>query len=113
MFGLPACAWAQEFVRPDSAAQVFKQWLAAYNSGEPGWQAMATSPQNNKGWYGYGFMVSGHGVERQYGHDGSAPGANAALVVLLESGYVMIGLSNVDPGAMENIVNFNVHRLPL
>lgn len=41
MFGLPACAWAQEFVRPDSAAQVFKQWLAAYNNGEPGWQAMA------------------------------------------------------------------------
>lgn len=113
MFGLPACAWAQEFVRPDTAAQVFKQWLAAYNSGEPGWQAMATSPQNNKGWYGYGFMVSGHGVERQHDHDGSAPGANAALVVLPESGYVMIGLNNVDPGAMENVVNFIVHRLPL
>ena len=75
--------------------------------------ALATSPQNNKDWYGYGFMVSGQGAERQYGHEGGAPGANTSLVVLPEAGYVVIGLSNVDPGAMENVVNFIVHRLPL
>lgn len=75
--------------------------------------ALATSPQNNKGWYGYGFMVSGQGAERQYGHEGGAPGANAVLVVLPAAGYVVVGLSNVDPGAMENAVNFIVHRLPL
>jgi len=74
---------------------------------------LATAPQNNKGWYGYGFMVSGQGAERQYGHEGGAPGANTSLVILPESGYVVIGLSNVDPGAMENVVNFIVHRLPL
>ena len=74
---------------------------------------LATSPQNNKAWYGYGFMVGGQGAERQYGHEGGAPGANTSLVVLPESGYVVVGLSNVDPGAMENVVNFIVHRLPL
>ena len=74
---------------------------------------LATAPQNNKAWYGYGFMVSGQGAERQYGHEGGAPGANTSLVILPESGYVVIGLSNVDPGAMENVVNFIVHRLPL
>lgn len=73
----------------------------------------ATSPQNTKGWYGYGFMVSGEGEQRQYGHEGGAPGANAALIVLPSNGYVVIGLSNVDPDAMENVVNFVGNRLPL
>jgi len=73
----------------------------------------ATSPQNTKGWYGYGFMVSGEGEQRQYGHEGGAPGANAALIVLPSEGYVVIGLSNVDPDAMENVVNFVGTRLPL
>jgi len=73
----------------------------------------ATSPQNTKGWYGYGFMVSGEGEQHQYGHEGGAPGANAALIVLPSHGYVVIGLSNVDPDAMENVVNFVGNRLPL
>lgn len=73
----------------------------------------ATSPQNTKRWYGYGFMVSGEGEQRQYGHEGGAPGANAALIVLPSNGYVVIGLSNVDPDAMENVVNFVGNRLPL
>ncbi|OFS90697.1 serine hydrolase [Stenotrophomonas sp. HMSC10F06] len=73
----------------------------------------ATSPQNTKGWYGYGFMVSGEEERRQYGHEGGAPGANAALIVLPSQGYVVIGLSNVDPDAMENVVNFVGNRLPL
>ncbi|MGE8244997.1 MAG: serine hydrolase [Stenotrophomonas maltophilia] len=73
----------------------------------------ATSPQNTKGWYGYGFMVSGEGGQRQYGHEGGAPGANAALIVLPSQGYVVIGLSNVDPDAMENVVNFVGNRLLL
>jgi CubicO group peptidase (beta-lactamase class C family) len=73
----------------------------------------ATSPQNTKGWYGYGFMVSGEDEQRQYGHEGGAPGANAALIVLPSQGYVVIGLSNVDPDAMENVVSFVGNRLPL
>jgi len=73
----------------------------------------ATAPQNHKAWYGYGFMVSGQGEERQYGHEGGAPGGNTAFVVLPSKGYVVVGLSNTDPDAMENVVNFIARRLPL
>ncbi len=58
-------------------------------------------------------MVSGEGGQRQYGHEGGEPGANAALIVLASQVYVVIGLSNVDPDAMENLVNFVGNRLPL
>ena len=91
----------------------FAEALRAGRLISPASLALATAPQNNKGWYGYGFMVSGQGAQRQYGHEGGAPGANASLVVLPEQGYVVVGLSNVDPGAMENVVNFIVNRLPL
>jgi D-alanyl-D-alanine carboxypeptidase len=32
--------------------------------------------------------------------------------VVPAKGYVVVGLSNVDPSAMENVVNFIAHRLP-
>lgn len=75
--------------------------------------AAATAPQNTMAWYGYGFMVRGQGRERVYGHEGGAPGANAVFYVLPEQGYVLVGLSNVDPEAMGNVVNFVANRLPL
>lgn len=91
----------------------FVEALRAGRLVSPASLATATSPQNHKGWYGHGFMVGGEGQARQYGHEGGAPGANAALAVLPGPGYVVVGLGNVDPGAMENMVNFIVHRLPL
>lgn len=75
--------------------------------------AAATAPQNTMAWYGYGFMVRGQGRERVYGHEGGAPGANAVFYLLPEQGYVLVGLSNVDPEAMGNVVNFVANRLPL
>ena len=30
-----------------------------------------------------------------------------------QAGYVLVGLSNTDPDAMENAVNYIVRRLPL
>lgn len=72
----------------------------------------ATRAQNHKAWYGYGFMVSGEGGQRQFGHEGGAPGSNAVLNVKPAAGYVVIGLSNVDPAAMENTVNYVTQRLP-
>lgn len=72
----------------------------------------AIRAQNHKAWYGYGFMVSGEGGQRQFGHEGGAPGANAILNVKPAAGYVVIGLSNVDPAAMENTVNYVTQRLP-
>ncbi len=73
----------------------------------------ATRAQNHKAWYGYGFVVQGQGRQRQYGHEGGAPGSNSAIVVLPEQGYVIIGLANVDPDAVGNIVNYIARRLPL
>ncbi|WP_457319503.1 serine hydrolase domain-containing protein [Stenotrophomonas sp. P5_B8] len=75
--------------------------------------AAATSPQNHKAWYGYGFMVRGEGRDRLYGHEGGAPGANAVFYAMPAQGYVLVGLSNVDPEAMGNVVNFVANRLPL
>ena len=73
----------------------------------------ATIVQNNNKWYGYGFMVAGAGPEHRYGHEGGAPGMNAALSVFPDSGYVVIGLSNFDPSSMGDMVNFVGNRLPL
>jgi len=73
----------------------------------------ATTAQNHKGWYGFGFVVQGQGSQRQYGHEGGAPGSNSAIVVLPEQGYVVIGLANVDPDAVGNVVNYIARRLPL
>lgn len=73
----------------------------------------ATTAQNHKGWYGYGFVVQGQGSQRQYGHEGGAPGSNSAIVVLPGQGYVVIGLANVDPDAVGNVVNYIARRLPL
>lgn len=74
--------------------------------------AEATSPQNHKGWYGLGFMVSGEGDQRRFGHEGGAPGASAVISIKPDSGYVVIGLANRDPGAMDHVVNYISQRLP-
>lgn len=74
--------------------------------------AAATGPQNIKGWYGYGFMVSGEGRDRQFGHEGGAPGMNGILNVRPAQGCTVAGLSNFDPDSMANIVNFVTRRLP-
>ena len=74
--------------------------------------AAATRPQNIKGWYGYGFMVSGDGHDRQYGHEGGAPGMNGILNVRPAQGCTVVGLSNFDPSTMANVVNFVTRRLP-
>jgi len=73
----------------------------------------ATTAQNHKGWYGFGFVVQGKGREHQYGHEGGAPGSNSAIVVMPAQGYVIVGLANVDPDAISNVVNYIARRVPL
>ncbi|HEL3178532.1 TPA: beta-lactamase family protein [Stenotrophomonas maltophilia] len=73
----------------------------------------ATTAQNHKGWYGFGFVVQGEGREHQYGHEGGAPGSNSAIVVLPAQGCVIVGLANVDPDAISNVVNYIARRVPL
>ncbi|KRG78787.1 beta-lactamase [Stenotrophomonas ginsengisoli] len=80
---------------------------------DPALLQQATVAQNHKDWYGYGFMVSGIGPARQFGHEGGVPGQNAVFWVLPEAGYVLVGLSNTDPDAMGNAVNYIARRLPL
>lgn len=73
----------------------------------------ATTPQNNKRWYGFGFMPSGKDRDFRFGHEGGAGGMNAALYVYPGKNFIVIGLSNFDPSSMGNMVNFVGNRLPL
>jgi D-alanyl-D-alanine carboxypeptidase len=71
--------------------------------------AKATSPQRQG--YGYGFVV-GRRPSRHYGHGGGAPGMNGELRIFPRLGYVVVGLSNLDPPAASELVNIFVDRLP-
>ena len=75
--------------------------------------AQATRPQDNSKGYGYGFFVAGEGALIEFGHGGGAPGMNADLRIYPRLGYVVIGLSNLDPPAAENMVQHFTARMPL
>jgi len=62
--------------------------------------------------YGFGFGTAGQGPWRWYGHNGGAPGQNGELRILPGQGYVLIALSNLDPPAATEMVDFIVERLP-
>jgi D-alanyl-D-alanine carboxypeptidase len=62
--------------------------------------------------YGYGFAVNGEGSLRSYGHGGGAPGMNGELRVFPELGYVVVALSNLDPPAASELVEFFALRMP-
>jgi D-alanyl-D-alanine carboxypeptidase len=62
--------------------------------------------------YGYGFGVQGEGALRSYGHGGGAPGMNGELRVFPELGFVVVGLSNLDPPAASALVEFFALRMP-
>jgi CubicO group peptidase (beta-lactamase class C family)/tRNA A-37 threonylcarbamoyl transferase component Bud32 len=62
--------------------------------------------------YGYGFDVQGQGRLRGYGHGGGADGMNGELRIFPELGYVVVGLSNLDPPAASELVEFFTLRMP-
>jgi D-alanyl-D-alanine carboxypeptidase len=72
--------------------------------------AEATSPHQQQ--YGYGFEVQGQGSLRSYGHGGGAPGMNGELRVFPQLGYVVVSLSNLDPPAASELVEFFTLRMP-
>jgi D-alanyl-D-alanine carboxypeptidase len=72
--------------------------------------AEATRPHQQQ--YGYGFDVQGQGQLRSYGHGGGAPGMNGELRVFPELGYVVVSLSNLDPPAASELVEFFALRMP-
>ena len=65
----------------------------------------AEATRQNPRRYGYGFQVEGEGRSRSYGHSGGAPGINGALRVFPELGYVVVGLSNLDPPSVSRVVD--------
>jgi len=71
--------------------------------------AEATRPQSPD--YGFGFAI-GHDP-LFYGHSGGAPGMNGDLRVYPELGYVVVGLSNLDPPAASKLVDFFTLRMPV
>ena len=72
--------------------------------------AEATRPQAQQ--YGYGFGVRGEGALLSYGHGGGAPGMNGDLRVFPQLGYVLVGLSNLDPPAASRLVEYFALRMP-
>jgi hypothetical protein len=66
----------------------------------------ATRPQNNMGWYGYGFVVGGSGALHHYGHEGGAPGMNGMLEIYSDLRVVIVALSNVDPPAADRVADY-------
>lgn len=71
----------------------------------------ATSRQS--GGSGYGFWSQGEGPLRFHGHGGGAPGMNGDLKIYPKSGYVLIGLSNLDPPAADSLIDYFAARMPL
>jgi D-alanyl-D-alanine carboxypeptidase len=72
--------------------------------------AEATRPHQQQ--YGYGFGVQGEGRLRSYGHGGGAPGMNGELRIFPQLGYVVVSLSNLDPPAASELVEFFTLRMP-
>jgi hypothetical protein len=64
--------------------------------------------------YAYGFEdgLTIDGI-RRVGHGGGAPGMNGRLGIFPASGYVVVGLANIDPPAAERLTSFVSARLPL
>ena len=61
--------------------------------------------------YAYGFeenFVSGH---RIVGHGGGAPGMNGMLDMLMDNGYTVVVLANLDPPAAQNVASYISERL--
>jgi D-alanyl-D-alanine carboxypeptidase len=71
--------------------------------------AEATRPHAQQ--YGYGFGVQGEGRLRSYGHGGGAQGMNGQLRVFPQLSYV-VSLSNLDPPAASELVEFFALRMP-
>jgi CubicO group peptidase (beta-lactamase class C family) len=62
--------------------------------------------------YAYGFIDRVAGGRRFVGHGGGAPGMNGELAFEPGGGYVVVVLSNLDPPAATQVLNFILDRLP-
>jgi D-alanyl-D-alanine carboxypeptidase len=74
--------------------------------------SLAEATRSHRQQYGYGFGVQGEGPLRSYGHGGGAPGMNGELRIFPRLGYIVVGLSNLDPPAASRLVEFFALRMP-
>jgi len=72
----------------------------------------ATRAQSEES-YGFGFGISGEGSTTSYGHSGGAPGMNGELRVYPQLGYIVVGLSNLDPPAVSLVLDHFTERMPI
>jgi len=63
--------------------------------------------------YGYGFNIQGDGPLRYYGHAGGAPGRNGEVRIYPELGYIVVGLTNLDPPLAERVIDIFANRMPI
>jgi D-alanyl-D-alanine carboxypeptidase len=77
------------------------------------WLAKATQAQTPSQLYAYGFQLGGSANTRHFGHAGGAEGMNGALRIYPATGDVVIALSNFDPPAAEDLVQYYGNRMPL
>jgi D-alanyl-D-alanine carboxypeptidase len=88
------------------------RFAQALSSGTLVSQAMLTeATRSHQQDYGYGFEVRQQ-PQRNYGHTGGAPGMNGDLRIYPELGYVVVGLSNLDPPAASGLVDYFTLRMP-
>jgi D-alanyl-D-alanine carboxypeptidase len=73
--------------------------------------ALATTAQSVEP-YGFGFELRGEGSLQSFGHGGGAPGMNGDLRIFPDLGYVVVCLSNFDPPAATEVVDYFVLRMP-
>ena len=62
--------------------------------------------------YAYGFQEDRSNGELAFGHGGGAPGMNGELRIFPRTGYIVAVLSNLDPPAASQILQFVQPRLP-
>ncbi len=64
-------------------------------------------------WYGYGFNVREQEGVWLFGHGGGAEGMNGDLRIYPALGVVTVALANLDPPAVERLVNYYHLRMPM
>jgi CubicO group peptidase (beta-lactamase class C family) len=69
------------------------------------------NPNNARRKYAYGFEEDYYGGHRVVGHGGGAPGMNGELDILMDDGYTVVVLANLDPPAAQNVAAYISERL--
>ncbi len=75
--------------------------------------SIATQPQTPSQLYGFGFQLGGKGMHAHFGHSGGAEGMSGALRIYPETGDIIVVLSNFDPPAADELVQYYGNRMPL